>query len=621
MPYYLDMSDIIVTFAPIYRTPMRTGRPAKKETPYKIIVHTNGGRRYASTKITIVREDGSKQSRHKHWGTVDDNNRFHPNTTYFNASPQERARLIIPSDWILEEATGRGEAKRGRVEYSKDDVDRQYGPTWFLDKVAEETGIKADLLRVFGGNEAKVGQILTMAYFPFIDNLSYSQLARWQKEVKAPTDISMTPKAVTILTQSINEQNRMDLFRMRAARVGKDELCAVDSTSISSYGFNLVDIRWGRNKEHLPLRQTVEVVVYSITSHMPIFYLELPGNMPDSRTVELIMKELEHAGFRNLILITDRGYESLKNLELYISRRQKVITSVKVGQGDVLKKIKAIDLSSGIPEGMSYDTKSELFYSQYDCSYSVKGNGDNVIEADRLKINLYFSVEGRARAITAMQNDIAEQTAMAQRLVDSKETIADERSLARQLNMLSLTIDDKKQILTKFEVDREKRDVRLRTSGFFASKTVGLDLDPLQAMDNYGMRDEQEKCFQLQKGPLGQDRTRCWSESAKHGRMFICFVGLILASYVRSVWESNDYLRKKFGSTESVLAEMRTIRCIEHKGRLKFVTPFVGEQVEICKAFGFDIPVGCAPAYTSKAKSKTPKRGRPSKPKTEIQEI
>lgn len=600
---------------------MRTGRPAKKETPYKIIVHTNGGRRYASTKITIVREDGSKQSRHKHWGTVDDNNRFHPNTTYFNASPQERARLIIPSDWILEEATGRGEAKRGRVEYSKDDVDRQYGPTWFLDKVAEETGIKADLLRVFGGNEAKVGQILTMAYFPFIDNLSYSQLARWQKEVKAPTDISMTPKAVTILTQSINEQNRMDLFRMRAARVGKDELCAVDSTSISSYGFNLVDIRWGRNKEHLPLRQTVEVVVYSITSHMPIFYLELPGNMPDSRTVEPIMKELEHAGFRNLILITDRGYESLKNLELYISRRQKVITSVKVGQGDVLKKIKAIDLSSGIPEGMSYDTKSELFYSQYDCSYSVKGNGDNVIEADRLKINLYFSVEGRARAITAMQNDIAEQTAMAQRLVDSKETIADERSLARQLNMLSLTIDDKKQILTKFEVDREKRDVRLRTSGFFASKTVGLDLDPLQAMDNYGMRDEQEKCFQLQKGPLGQDRTRCWSESAKHGRMFICFVGLILASYVRSVWESNDYLRKKFGSTESVLAEMRTIRCIEHKGRLKFVTPFVGEQVEICKAFGFDIPVGCAPAYTSKAKSKTPKRGRPSKPKTEIQEI
>lgn len=600
---------------------MRTGRPVKKETPYKVIVHTNGGRRYASTKVAMVGEDGKKQYRHKHWGTVDDSNRLHPNTTYFNASPQERARLIFPSGWILDEATGMGKDKRGRVAYSKDDVDRQYGPTWLLDKVAEKTGVKADLLKVFDGNEEKVCQILTMAYFPFIDNLSYSQLSRWQKEVKTPTEISMTPKVVTLLAQSITEQNRMDLFRMRAARVGKDELCAVDSTSISSYGFNLVDIRWGRNKERLPLRQTVEVVVYSITSHMPIFYLELPGNMPDSRTVELILKELEHAGFRNLILITDRGYESLKNLELYISKRQKVIASVKVGQGDVLKKIKAIDLSSGVPEGMLYDAKRGLFYSQYDCSRSVKGSGDNVIEADRLKINLYFSVEGRAQAIKAMQNDIAGQTMEAQRLIDNGETIVDGKSLARQLDMLVLTLDDKTHKLTKFEVDREKRDMKLRTSGFFASKTIGLDLNPIQALDNYGMRDEQEKCFQLQKGPLGQDRTRCWSESAKHGRMFICFIGLILASYVRSVWESSDFLRKKFGSTESVLAEMRTIRCIEHKGRLKFVTPFVGDQVEICKAFGFDIPAGCAPTYTSKAKPATPRRGRPAKPKTEAQEI
>lgn len=187
--------------------------------------------------------------------------------------------------------------------------------------------------------------------------------------------------------------------------------------------------------------------------------------------------------------------------------------------------------------------------------------------------------------------------------------------------LMYLTVDEKNHTLAKFEVDRERRDVRLRTSGFFASKTIGLDLNPMQAMDNDGKRDEQEKCFQLQKGPLGQDRTRCWSESARHVRMFICSIGLILTSYVRSVWESSDYLRKKFGSTESVLAEMRKIRCIEHKGKLKFITPFVGDQVEICKAFNFDIPVGCTPIYTSKAKLNTPKRSHPAKPKTETQEI
>lgn len=358
----LHMLLFMGIFVLVNITAMRTGRPINEETPYKIIIHTNNGRRYASTKIAVLDKDGKKQYRHKHWGSIDENNVFHPNTTYFNASPAERSKLIFPKGLVLKEAKGRGESRKGRVEYDKDDVDRQYGATWLLDKVAEETGVKDDLMKVFDNNLEKTNEVLTMAYFPFIDNLSYSQLSRWQKEVKAPTDINLTPKDVTLLTQSITEQSRMDMFRCRAVRVGKDELCAVDSTSISTYGFNLVDIRWGRNKEHLPLRQTVEVVVYSLTSHMPIFYLELPGNMPDSRTVEQIMKELEHAGFRNLILITDRGYESMKNLELYISKKQKVITSVKAGQGDVLKEIKKIDLSSGIPEGMSYDAKSELFY-------------------------------------------------------------------------------------------------------------------------------------------------------------------------------------------------------------------------------------------------------------------
>ena len=54
----------------------------------------------------------------------------------------------------------------------------------------------------------------------------------------------------------------MNLFRLRAERVEDGDLCAVDSTSRSAYGHFLADIRWGKNKEHLPLEQTNEVVVY-----------------------------------------------------------------------------------------------------------------------------------------------------------------------------------------------------------------------------------------------------------------------------------------------------------------------------------------------------------------------
>ncbi|MGN1219318.1 MAG: hypothetical protein ACI4TU_00070 [Candidatus Cryptobacteroides sp.] len=46
-----------------------------------------------------------------------------------------------------------------------------------------------------------------------------------------------------------------------------------------------------------------------------------------------------------------------------------------------------------------------------------------------------------------------------------------------------------------------------------------------------------------------------------------------------------------------------------------------GSQVDICKAFGFTIPDGCAPVYVSKAKPVTRRLGRPANPKVENQEL
>ena len=600
---------------------MAKGRPANADTAYKIIVHANGKYRYASTKQYTIGEDGKKIYSYKHWGSVDDQGKFHPGQNWFLAPPAERRKLIFPSGWDLSGASGLTEKKpRGRVVYEADDVDRQYGATWFLDRVAERTGVREDLLKVFGGNTEIVDDILTMAYYPFLDNLSYNHLSQWQREVKAPSERRLTSTAVTRLTQSITEQNRMDMFRQRARRVGKDELCAVDSTSISTYGFNLVDIRWGRNKEHLPLRQTVEVVVYSLTSHAPIYYLELPGNMPDSRTVEMILTELEHAGFRNLVLITDRGYESLQNLETFIAREQKIITSVKVSQGEALRLIKSLDMSKGYPEGMSVAPGENIYYMQRECEYAVKGNGDSVIEAKKYKLNLYFNPFKRAEDQLAIEQAAVEQSLLMDEIIKKGSPVDDVEATSKRFSLLSITFNKDKSVAS-YVVNREKMEAKMLTSGFFASKTFGMDLDPLKAKDNYGMRDEQEKMIGLQKGPLGQDRLRTWSETAKRGRMFICFVGLILASYVRAVHQSSKFLAEKFGSVEDILAEMRTIRCIEHKGRMKFITPFVGAQVDICREFGFDIPDRCAPKYVSKKKSAAPKRGRPAKPKTVTQEF
>ena len=85
----------------------------------------------------------------------------------------------------------------------------------------------------------------------------------------------------------------------------------------------------------------------------------------------------------------------------------------------------------------------------------------------------------------------------------------------------------------------------------------------------------------------------------------------VLSACVRHIWKSTA-LNGPFSSSLEILDEMRPIRMIEHTNRAKAITPFVGAQVDICKAFEFDIPDGCAPFYTSRHMP-VRKRGRPPK--------
>ncbi len=135
---------------------------------------------------------------------------------------------------------------------------------------------------------------------------------------------------------------------------------------------------------------------------------------------------------------------------------------------------------------------------------------NNVIKADRYKLNLYFNPLKRSEKICDIQYSVAEQSAEVELMMASKAPVADREDTVKRFNLLEISFNADDSIKA-YAVNQKKLDTVLLTAGFFASKTIGVDFDPLQAMNNYGMRDEQEKCFALQKGPLGHDRLRTWS--------------------------------------------------------------------------------------------------------------
>ena len=247
-------------------------RPISDETAHKVTLHINNGYRYATLRPRVTNEaTGKRMNKSIHLGTVTESLKFIPGKAYLYMPPAERKQLVFPQGWDLSELDSLPSTRKaGRPSYNGDAQNRLYGDVWLMERVAEKTKIREDLEKVFEGNKEKVDDIMTLAMFPYISSYSYSRLARWQRYTKTPSAREMSPGDITRLTQSITEKDRQALLRLRSERIGKMELCAVDSTSRSAYGSSLADIRWGHNKENIALAQTNEVVVYTLSNHMPI---------------------------------------------------------------------------------------------------------------------------------------------------------------------------------------------------------------------------------------------------------------------------------------------------------------------------------------------------------------
>jgi len=344
---------------------------------------------------------------------------------------------------------------------------------------------------------------------------------------------------------------------------------------------------------------------------MPIYYRTFPGNMPDSRSLDTIFTDLEHAGFKDLVLITDRGYESLRNLEKYILREQSMVMCVKTDRKDVANAIEGLGEFSARPDEMSVDPDAKIYHKQFDIDYEVESTEQTTKMSDRLKLNLFFDPVRRGLELMDLDIAISTQETALSELMESKGILGNDADIKSEYGYYNVTYDLPTRAIMSFELKEKKVSKARSLSGFFAIMTHGVDFDAMAAFRAYRLRDEQEKYFQQMKEQMVSDRQRNWSEEGKTGRLFILFVSLILSSYVRHIWKTTE-LKKRFYSSLEVIDEMRPIRLIEHTNRDKVITPFIGAQVDICEAFGFEIPEGCAPAYVSRMKSPR-KRGRPPK--------
>jgi hypothetical protein len=331
--------------------------------------------------------------------------------------------------------------------------------------------------------------------------------------------------------------------------------------------------------------------------------------MPDTKSLETILAVLEHANFKAVIYVTDRGYDSLHNLLNFISKGQAFIMCVKVGQRDVLRVIKEFGDFSTRPEGMAVDSKERIYYHQCDVVYGVKDSAGVEVPVG-LKLNLYFDPVRRGVELLELDIVLSAQKVSLEEHLRNGSVMGDDAFVRREFGFYRVVCDPVSRVILSFVLDGVKVDRARWVSGFFAIVSSGVGFGALETLALYKLRDEQEKYFMQMKDQMVADRQRVWSEEGKTGRLFVLFVSLVLGSYLRFIWKSTG-LSVLFCSSLEILDEMRSVRCIEHLGWGEIITPFVGGQVDVCRAFGFEIPEGCSSSVLPQKPKR--KRGRPRK--------
>lgn len=97
-----------------------------------------------------------------------------------------------------------------------------------------------------------------------------------------------------------------------------------------------------------------------------------------------------------------------------------------------------------------------------------------------------------------VQHAVLEQSAELDIMIKANEPVADREDMIKikRFYLLDITFNSDDTVKS-YGVNKKIQDTMLLTAGFFACRTIGVDFDLLHEMNNYCMRDEQEKCFAL----------------------------------------------------------------------------------------------------------------------------
>ena len=553
-------------------------RTSRADSIYKVSVHRNGGHTYAATHPYTLDTNGRRRYSVQHWGTVTEDLRFIPGKRYLLASEEERSRLIFPDGWDLSAAEGGGGAGASGscapLPYTAADAGKAFGDVWLLERIVGRYGVRQDLCEALG-DAARADDLLTLAYYPFLTGTSFLRFPRWQASTKVPSARPLEHLVGDSLA-AVSQKALRRFMELRRGRHEGERICAVESVVRLSPGDVVADRKWGQKTERIHVQSAVDAVAYSLDTHIPVVFSSFPEAISDSRGMGVFRAQLAKAGLDGVIVVTDRGYDSLQGLEKYFPDGPMVMC-VDVKQPAVLERIRAFGRFREHPAGMRYDAASRRWYRQYPLPAIVSSPDLDTHPQRSPLLNLFFNPGRRTAELAQIDSEIASQQTALRELADYRITVEDRRALRRDNYFFKIDYDTDTKTVTSFSPDKSRILSTRAASGFYANVTSGLDIFPLEAVSIYSLKYDQERFLRQYRSLLDFHMLPVHDGSLRPGIMILQYIGLLLNTRVShsfyhpipqsqdpsSSQSPNPFSSRPVHNITEALDELHDIPCID----------------------------------------------------------
>lgn len=464
-----------------------------------------------------------------------------------------------------------------------------YAATWALWQFASKNRILQNLQAVFGKQLGT--NLLALAIYQLLDGGAMNGYEDWLPDNWLPVSAPLSSQRISELLAQVDHEDMVNYFRLRFDRskanyqkwleeieqnAKKNGLVmppstmqkmymALDSTAISTFSMTIEDAAYGHTKQNPELKQINLTLAVDFLNGEVCYAREDEGLITDKSVYKSILAQMKSYGFDldETVLVTDRGYSSIMNLQNLFNTDVSFVAGVPIVEKGL--KDKFAKFREALCDLAFYNSEYDVYCRTIKEDWKQNTEGGSIDRTCFVHLYRFPEIALSQQKQLLKKVDKALDKKRSGRVVDRD----DWNFVARFITERKEEHDGKEKKI--WEKNLEALRFWERTAGCFVIRSDWLE-DPIEALRIYRRRNIVEVAFRQFKVLNGGDRLYA-TQTSYIGKLMVHIIAqsLRMAMTVQAKRRETQELKLPDNSVEKLLSALKRVRAVRTPTRATWV--------------------------------------------------